>query len=424
MSGWQLLAAKPRFRRLVASSGLWYATRAYELVVLSWMVLELTDSVAAVTALGAARGLPMLLLGYAGGALADRVSRLRLLRITQSICLAVVAAYAVYLAFGSPAAWSAHVVIGLIGAVWSVDFANRRSLYTDLFEQGELATAVPVDTTTFTIGLIVGPLAAGVLTRMGGFAVAYAGLAAIHAASVALLPGDRRRPGPPVRRSGRSAAARPPAAAGRVRAALATLRGRRALQATVLVTLVGNFFAFPFHQLVPVIGRDVLSADALRFGILVSAWGVGALGGSLALAARAARRPGWVFAAGMATLFACIGGFALSGAYLLSVGLLLAGGIGFSGFAAMQILITLRTAPPTLRGRSLGVIGLAIGMQPLGAITLGLAAERIGPQAALAGFALMGLCGLAAVRWRYPELGRRAALSERTEPRPDPKTTG
>lgn len=421
MSGWQLLAAKPRFRRLVASSGLWYATRAYELVVLSWLVLELTDSVAAVTALGAARGLPMLLLGYAGGALADRVSRLRLLRTTQSICLAVVAAYAVYLAFGSPAAWSAHLVIGVIGAVWSVDFANRRSLYTDLFEQAELATAVPVDTTTFTIGLIVGPLAAGVLTRMGGFAVAYAGLAAIHAASVALLPGDRRRPAPPVRRDGRPVRrAERPAAAGRVRAALATLRGRRALQAAVLVTLVGNFFAFPFHQMVPVIGRDVLSADALRFGILVSAWGVGALGGSLALAARAARRPGWVFAAGMATLFACIGGFALSGAYLLSVGLLLAGGVGFSGFAAMQILITLRTAPPALRGRSLGVVSLAIGMQPLGAVALGFTAERIGPQAALAGFALLGLCGLALVRWRYPELGRRATLSERPEPRQPP----
>lgn len=383
--------------------------------MLSWLVLELTDSVAAVAALGAARGLPMLLLGYVGGTLADRVARLRLLRATQSICLTVVAAYAIYLALGSPVPWSAHLVIGLIGAVWSVDFANRRSLYTELFDQGELATAVPVDTVTFTIGLIVGPLAAGILTRTGGFAVAYAGLAAIHAASVALLPGDRRKTARPVRRAERLTAA------ARVRAALVTLRGRRALQATVAVTLVANFFAFPFHQMVPVIGRDVLAADALRFGILVAAWGVGALAGSFALAARAARRPGWVFAAGMATLFACIGGFALSGTYLLSVGLLLVGGVGFSGFAAMQILITLRTAPPTLRGRSLGVVGLAIGMQPLGTVMLGLAAERIGPQAALACFALTGLCGLALVRWRYPELGRRAVLSEPAE-EPAPRT--
>ena len=238
--------------------------------MLSWLVLELTDSVVAVAALAAARGLPMLLLAYVGGTLADRVSRLRLLRITQSLSLIIVAAYAVYLALGPPGPWSAHLEIGLIGAVWSVDFANRRSLYTELFDARELATAVPVDTITFTVGLIVGPLIAGVLTRTGGFAVAYAGLAAIHAASLVLLPRDGRRtprPARPARLAERLTVA------DRVRTALVTLRGQRALQATVAVTLVSNFFAFPFHQMVPVIGRDVLSADALHFGILVGRLG-------------------------------------------------------------------------------------------------------------------------------------------------------
>ena len=400
----------------MASSALWYATRAYELVVLSWLVLQLTDSVAAVAALAAARGLPMLLLAYVGGTLADRVSRLRLLRITQSLTLVIVAAYTVYLALAylalaAPVPWSAHLVIGLVGAVWSFDFANRRSLYTELFEPRELTTAVPVDTITFTAGLIAGPLIAGVLTRTGGFAVAYAGLAVMHAASLVLLPAGGQRPPRP------AAAPERQSIAARLRDGLATLRGQRALQATVAVTLVSNFFAFPFHQMVPVIAREVLAADALRFGILVAAWGVGALAGSVTLAARAVRRPAWVFFAGMSSLFACICGFALSGAYLLSVGLLLAGGIGFSGFASMQILITLRSAPQAARGRALGVVGLAIGVNPLGNVILGLVAEQIGPQAALAGFALIGLSGLALVRWRYPELGRRGAVSD---PPPEP----
>ena len=381
--------------------------------MLSWLVLQLTDSVAAVAALAAARGLPMLLLAYVGGTLADRVSRLRLLRITQSLTLAIVAAYAAYLALAAPVPWSAHLVIGLVGAVWSFDFANRRSLYTELFEPRELTTAVPVDTITFTAGLIAGPLIAGVLTRTGGFAVAYAGLAVMHAASLVLLPTGGQRPPRP------AAAPERLSIAARLRDGLATLRGQRALQATVAVTLVSNFFAFPFHQMVPVIAREVLAADALRFGILVAAWGVGALAGSVTLAARAVRRPPWVFFAGMSSLFVCICGFALSGAYLLSVGLLLAGGIGFSGFASMQILITLRSAPPALRGRALGVVGLAIGVNPLGNVILGLVAERIGPQAALAGFALIGLSGLALVRWRYPELGRRGAVSD-PPPKPAP----
>jgi hypothetical protein len=63
----------------------------------------------------------------------------------------------------------------------------------------------------------------------------------------------------------------------------------------------------------------------------------------------------------------------------------------------------------------LGVVGLAIGVNPLGNLILGLVAEQVGPQAALAGFAVLGLTGLVLVRWRYPELGRRAVLKEPAE---------
>ena len=164
--------------------------------------------------------------------------------------------------------------------------------------------------------------------------------------------------------------------------------------------------------MVPVIGRDVLNVDALRFGILVATWGIGALAGSLTLSVRGVIRPAWVFYAGTSTIIVCIAGLAVSRSYLLSVGLLLIGGIGFSGFASMQILLTLRMAPPKLRGRWLGIIGLAIGINPLGNIILGLIAERTSPQLALVSFALAGLCLMVIVRCRYPELGRRTVLNE------------
>ncbi len=408
VSGWNLLATKPHFRKLIFSSVLWYSTRSYEQIVLSWLVLQITDSVSAVAALSAARGLPMLLLAYVGGSLSDRAVSLRILRITQSLSLVFVSMYTLYLLLFNPIPWTAHVVIGLSGIVWSFDFSNRRSLYKEILESKDLATAVPVDTIIFTIGLIVGPIIAGIATRIAGFGVAYLVLAVIHAASLILLPVARHEQVVKVNNPKNTSIRE------MFQGLLTVLRSQRVLQAIVAVTLVANFFAFPFHQMVPVISRDVLSADALHFGILAAAWGVGALAGSLVLTTRPSRRPGWTFAAGMTTLFICVCGFALSRNYLLSLGFLLTGGIGFAGFASMQIFITLSTASPTFHGRSLGVVGLAIGMQPLGAISLGLLAERTGPRIALASFTLVGLCALLIVRWRYPELGRRAVFREST----------
>lgn len=364
-------------------------------------MLQLTDSVLAVAALGAARGLPMLLMSYVGGILADRVSRLRILRISQSLSLAIVSAYALYLLLSTPLPWTAHITIGLIGTVWSFDFANRRSLYTEMFEPKDLVTAIPVDTITFTVGLTVGPLFAGYVTRNGGFAVAYVVLAIMHAISLVLLPSNQRE-------QERLPSMKRVPIRDIIRSGMTTLRKQRVLQAIVAVTFVANFFGFPFHQMVPVIGRTVLSADALHVGMLASAWGIGALVGAIAMVTRATRRPAWIFAAGMSTLFICIGIFALSSTYIVSFGFLLIGGVGFSGFAAMQVLLTLSTAMPTLRGRSMGIVGLAIGMQPFGVISLGLFAKWIGPQKALASFALAGLCALALVRWRYPEIGWHA----------------
>ena len=44
-----------------------------------------------------------------------------------------------------------------------------------------------------------------------------------------------------------------------------------------------------------------------------------------------------------------------------------------------------------LRGRSLGVVGLAIGVNPVGNVVMGLVATRFGAPRALAGFAPAGL---------------------------------
>src|SRR5712671_4240490 len=75
----------PNYRRyfagqLISLSGTWMQT-----VAAIWLILELTGSGVAVGATTALQFLPMLLFGAWGGLLADRMSKRRLLIVTQTL---------------------------------------------------------------------------------------------------------------------------------------------------------------------------------------------------------------------------------------------------------------------------------------------------------------------------------------------------
>ena len=83
--------------------------------------------------------------------------------------------------------------------------------------------------------------------------------------------------------------------------------------------------------------------------------------------------------------------FSLSKFYLISLPLLLILGIGTAGFGTMQSTIVLLVSKPTLRGRALGMVTLAIGAGPIGALIVGAVSDWIGPSDALLFNAIIGI---------------------------------
>ena len=155
--------------------------------------------------------------------------------------------------------------------------------------------------------------------------------------------------------------------------------------------------------MVPVIGRDVLGANAFLYGVLAGAAGVGSLTGAIIIASRQIRNHGQVYSLGSAFMLGIMVLFALSEWYAVSLTLLMVAGLGMSGFATMQPTIALRAVSPEMRGRAMGAIALGIGASPLGMLTVGWMAEpeNLGPQMALAvltgtGFVVVMLLRLAA----------------------------
>ena len=99
--------------------------------------------------------------------------------------------------------------------------------------------------------------------------------------------------------------------------------------------------------------------------------------------------------------------FAMSKWYLVSLPLLLILGMGTSGFGTMQSTIVLLVSKLELRGRALGIVTLAIGAGPIGALILGAVSESIGPSKGIFINALIGLFLVGASGFLIPAIRGR-----------------
>jgi MFS family permease len=392
---------QPSYRRLWTAAWLWYTCRWMELVVLSWLVLQLTDSPVQVALVGVSRMLPMSLLGLVAGSVADRFSRTGVMLVAQCVNLLSTAALAVLIMAGMVEPWHAWTSIFLTGTAYTMDFSTRRAYYAEIFPGPRLANAVALDTVALMGSSLIGPLVGGLLISYTGFGGAYAALVGMFLAGLLLLVTVHRGRGP--REPSRGAGV-----AVQVFEALRAIRSNRALWATLLVTVCLNFFGSPYFQMVPVIARDILHAGSVRYGLLGAAAGLGAFGGSLAIASRRVRRKGRVYVLGAALMMGAIVLFATSPYYLLSLALLVLVGAGLAGFATMQPTLALEAVTPDFRGRALGAVALGIGAGPLGTLLAGNMAEGMGAPRALAMLSGVGFILVLALYAWLPELRARS----------------
>ena len=392
--------ANPIYARLWWTNWLLYAARMMELVVLSWLVLEITDSPSQVALVGVSRMLPMFLLGLVAGSLADRFSKVGILVGVQGLNLIVSCSVLALLISGNMEGWHVYLAIFLTGTGWTLDFAARRSYYSELFAPAGLVNAVSLDTASMTGSMMLGPLLGGSLISLVGFSGTYAVMVAMYFVGFAVIfslvrVGITRHPAPKN------------SIVSQVTEAVRVVRGNRTIWATFLVTVVLNFFGFPYMQMVPVIARDVLGVGEVLFGVLMSSAGMGALIGSMVIASNSVSRQGTVYSLGASLMLAAIFLFAFSKVYVISVVLLFLAGLGTSGFATMQVTIALRAVSPEMRGRAMGAIALGIGASPMGMMLVGQLAEALNTQVALALLTGSGLLVMTILRWRLPELRDR-----------------
>ncbi len=340
---------------------------------IGWLVLELTGSPSDLGLVLAAGGIPSLLFGPWGGALADRVDLRKLLVITQSLyCLLAASLWA--LALAGAASVAALVAIGVVGGVVQIaDSPARQALVSRLVPPDDLASAVSLNGVVVNSARVVGPALAGVLIVTVGTTVCFGLNALSYLAVIAVLVVIRPRtaggPAPPGRRG--------------VREGLRYAAGRQQLWLPLLMMLVVGLLAFNFAVVLPVFAKVTFHGTGGTYGLLTTMLSIGAVCGSLAVGLiHHPRRPYLVFAAlGFGVTSAATA--AAPNVAVACVTLLIMGAAAFCFVTLCSTTLQLHSSS-AFRGRIMALwVFVYLGTTPIGSILTGWIISASGPRVAL-----------------------------------------
>ncbi|HEX5581099.1 MAG TPA: MFS transporter [Gemmatimonadaceae bacterium] len=361
-----------------------------------WLALELSNDAFMVGLVSAAGSLPVLLLSLFAGVLADRVDKLRLVTVAQSLMLVQAVALWWF-------AWSGQITIGWLvtlaaagGVLQAVEVPARQSLVIELVGRDDLLDAIALNSTGFNLARIVGPsLAALVISQLG-----LAWCFGVNAVSyLAVLTSLLRIRLPAA--SGERAATSPLEG---LREGIRFIRGAPEISTLLRLTGVYSVCGLPYLALMPVFARDVLGLGASGYGALLSFVGVGAITGALALAAvgRRVRRGRLlpVTALGFASLLVALSFVRVPAA---AAGVLLLAGLTMILTNAITNGLLQTLSPDAFRGRVMSMYSLLfIGLSPAGALAAGAVARELGVSVAIGGSAVLMLAYGGWTFWRNP----------------------
>ncbi|HEY7916113.1 MAG TPA: MFS transporter [Acidimicrobiales bacterium] len=374
---------------LVSNVGSWMQT-----VALGILVYARTGQPGWTGLVAAAGFIPIGLLAPVGGALADRLDRRRWLIVTTLAEMTFAALLAVVAATGHDPPSVLVVLAFLGGASAAIGFPAYQAMVPDLVPPEDLLGAVSLSSAQFNLGRVIGPALAGLALLTHDYGLVFGINAASFGAVVMALTLVRLpRPDAPPRDVGTVA---------RIVAGARAARAEPGCRAAIGLIAFVAISASPFIALVPamsgVLQRGSVTTQ-VGTAILVTAQGVGAVAGALALpslAERFGRRT--MLQTALFVLPVLLVVYGLAPTLWSSALAFLAVGAGYIAvLAGLNTVVQLR-APAEARGRILSIYMMALGLvYPIGAVLQGWVANSTGVRSVTIAGAVLLLAGVAAI---------------------------
>ncbi len=377
-------------------------------VAIGWELYERTNSALALGFVGLAQVLPVIVLSLPAGHIVDRANRKRIVLLARCVLFLSILGLA-FLSYTHGPLLPIYGCLVLIGCAEAFSSPASSAMLSQVVPGDAYQSAVTWESSSWQLASMMGPALGGLIIAIFHSATPVYLIDAVALMVVILCVALIRGKQPVVQPSEKTTLHS-------LMEGLTFLRRTQVILASITLDLFAVLLGGA-TTLMPIYARDILHVGPSGLGFLQAAPSVGALAMTLCLAhlppfKRAGRT--LLLAVAMFGLATCI--FGLSHIFWLSLFMLLILGATDNISVVIRSTLLLTRTPEAMRGRVSSVNTLFISMSnQLGGFESGMAAQLLGPVAAVSvgGVGTILVVVLVAALW--PEMRRLGALSEAKE---------
>lgn len=343
----------------------------------AWLMIQLGASQTQIALVAASVTLPILFLSLFAGALADNFSRRRVMMFAQvfMFILSVILCILAWASLLSP--WLLLSFTFLIGCGMALNAPSWQATVGDIVPRGTISDAVAMNSMGFNIARSAGPAIGGAIVAAFGAAAAFTLNAISYLGLIFVL--SRWRPEEPEKPKLRETLSSAMMAGAKYVSLSPPIRR------TMLRGALFGIGGASLTSLLPLVARDLVQGGAATFGLLLGAFGAGAVIGALSsVRLRSRFSSESLVRTSVALLIAGAVVVALSKMLVLTLlGLVLCGGGWLVAVSTMTVVVQM-SAPRWVVGRAISLYQMAIfGSMALSSWASGMLSETYGVSDAL-----------------------------------------
>jgi MFS family permease len=356
------------FRRIWLASLLSNLGLLIQGVGAAWAMTQMTSSADKVALVQTALMLPVMLISMPAGAIADMYDRRVVALISLTIALSGATALSVLAWLGLITPYSLLAICFVVGSGMALFGPAWQSSVSEQVPSETLPSAVALNGISYNIARSFGPAIGGIIVATAGAVAAFAANAVLYLPLLIVLFLWRRTSEPsrlPRERLNRAMVS-----------GVRYIANSPSIRIVLARTLATGVIGGSVSALMPLVARDLLHGGAQTYGIMLGAFGMGAVVGALNIAEVRKRTSGEAAVRACAISMGCaIAAIALSKEPVLTAAALVVAGASWMLAVALFNIGVQLSAPRWVAGRSLAAFqasiagGIAMGSWGWGRLT-------------------------------------------------------